>query len=196
MPYHKEGKIHRNSQKRFYDEGNIYYIVTKTHDNYPYFREPIFCRLLVEELKLCKEMKKFALFGWSIIYDHVNLLLMPEDGYNISQIMKSLKENFSRDANYIITGRKFTGDTATCRLPVRKEMDSFRRQFEIEYGSSRNEIPSFKWQRSFHDHIVRGQKDFYEHYRYTVDNHLKHGLPEDWPFVSENYEETVDYFEM
>ena len=39
---------HRNSQKRDYTDNNIYFIVTKTHNNFLYFKELIFCELLIE----------------------------------------------------------------------------------------------------------------------------------------------------
>jgi len=193
---YKEAIFHRNSQKRYYGEGKTYYIVTKTHENFPYFRELIFCELFIEELKLCKEMKNFVLFAWSIIYDHVNLLIKTREEYNISQIMKSLKENVSRDANYIITGKTNEGDTSTCRLHLKEMIGSWQIEYDKKYNRAQCNFPLFKWQKSFHDHVIRGQKDFYHHYGYTVNNPLKHGLPENWPWSSENHIETVDYFEM
>ena len=51
-------RLHRNSQKRFYQENSIYFIVTKTFENFPYFKENIFCDLLIEDLKICKQFLK------------------------------------------------------------------------------------------------------------------------------------------
>ena len=65
--------LYSNSQKRDFTNNSIYFIVTKTFYNFPYFKEPIFCELLIEELKLCKELKKFKLYGFCIIDDHLNL---------------------------------------------------------------------------------------------------------------------------
>jgi REP element-mobilizing transposase RayT len=36
------------------------------------------------------------------------------------------------------------------------------------------------WQRSFHDHGIRGRRDFNEAIRYIVENPVKAGLVEDW----------------
>ncbi|HKG26275.1 MAG TPA: transposase [Thermomicrobiales bacterium] len=36
------------------------------------------------------------------------------------------------------------------------------------------------WQRSFHDHGIRGGRDFDETVRYIVENPVKAGLVEDW----------------
>ena len=201
--------MHKNSPKRFYGPDKIYFIVTKTHQNFPYFKESIFCDLLIEELKLCKKLKRFKLYGFSIIYDHLNLFLKPGRKYNISKVMKSLKENVSRDINYIIFGKRCAGDTATCRLSIRRVIDDLRDQYiekclegdmVIPVGDTSSYRPytssyrpiRFKWQKSFYDHVVRNEKDFHNHYNYTKYNHMKHGLPEDWPYTSEHYEDLID----
>jgi REP element-mobilizing transposase RayT len=185
-------ELHRNSQKRYYELGNIYFIVTKTFQNFPYFKEPIFCDLLIEELRICKKLKEFKLFAFCLIYDHLNLLIQPGDKFNISIIIKSLKENISRDINYVIFNYINEGDTSTCRLPVRKLLGDFRDKFVTKHGRSQNTIPRFKWQKSFHDHIIRDEKDFNNHFDYTVYNFKKHNLPDDWPYTSLNYKDLVD----
>ncbi|NQT50046.1 transposase, partial [Candidatus Kuenenbacteria bacterium] len=109
--------IHRNSQKRFYSPGKIYYVVSKTYKNFPFFEDELFCDLFIEELRLCKELKQFKLYAFSIMYDHLNLLLEPREKFNISQVIKSIKENFSRDANKIVLNDfeyLHEGDTSTC----------------------------------------------------------------------------------
>jgi len=93
---------HHNSQKRIYELDKIYFLVSKTWHNFPYFKEPIFCQLMIEELKIVKRLKKFKLFVWSIIYDHINLLIQPSDEFNISKIMHSIKKDVSRDINYVL----------------------------------------------------------------------------------------------
>ena len=76
---------HRDSQKRHYEENSIYFIVTKTFENFPYFKEQIFCDLFIEDLKICKELKKFKLYGFCLIYDHLNLMIHPNNEFNISK---------------------------------------------------------------------------------------------------------------
>ena len=47
-------------------------------------------------------------------------------------------------------------------------------------------LPWFKWQQSFHDHIIRNERDYFNHLNYIYHNAVKHGLvgdPEDWPFM-------------
>ena len=95
-------KLHKNSPKRIYFKGAIYYLVIKTKNNYPYFKEQIFCDLFIENLKICKILKGFKLYAFSVIYDHVNLMIEPNNEFDISQVMKSLKRNVSRNINIIM----------------------------------------------------------------------------------------------
>jgi len=95
-------QLHRNSQKRVYEENAVYFIVTKTHQNFPYFKEETFCDLLIEDLKICTELKKFKLYAFCVIYDHLNLLIHPSKEFNISGIMGTFKRNLSRNINKIM----------------------------------------------------------------------------------------------
>jgi len=177
--------LHKNSPKRIIYPGAVYYIVIKTQDNYPYFKELIFCDLFIENLRLCRQLKGFKLYGFSIIYDHVNLLIRPDECFNISKVIKSLKENVSRDIN-VVMGYTFenlapnVGDTPTCRLRLgehsalsrlrgwkllfaEKNFDKKYPPKDIKnYKVAFNEkfgreiiFPKFKWQQSFWDHFIR-----------------------------------------
>jgi len=199
---------HRNSQKRDYSENNVYFIVTKTFQNYPYFKEHIFCDLLVEELKLCKELKKFKLYGFCIIYDHLNLMIHPGGEFNISKIMQFIKRHFTRDINYIMSTAN-AGDIRECRLQggdyekhneclkkYEKSIEKFKIEFNQKVNQRTTQIPKFKWQKSFHDHIIKNSIDFENHYNYTIFNFQKHNLPENWKYTSLNYSEMIDVIEL
>ena len=64
-----------------------------------------------------------------------------------------------------------------------KIIDSRGKLFK-KYGKNPNSFPKFKWQKSFYDHVIRDQDDFWRHFQYTIYNHKKHGLPEDWKYTS------------
>jgi len=182
---------HRNSQKRFYESGHTYFVVSKTYNNYPYFKEKIFCDLFIEELKLCKNLKKFRLYGFCIVYDHINLLLQPSDEFNISKVMKSLKENVSRDINYIMNGIFYEGDTSTCRFQLRESFKYYQNLFFKKY-QNHNPLPAFHWQKSYYDHVIRNGRDFENHWNYTSYNYLKHKMNSDWSYATENFWELID----
>ncbi len=211
---------HRNSQKRDYGENSIYFIVTKTFQNFPYFKEPIFCDFFIEELKLCKELKKFKSYGFCVIYDHLNLIIHPGNEFNISKVMFSIKKQFSHNANRIIgindlsneNPRRNEGGQAFVRLRCgadcgednknklidnhHKLINNFRDQFIKKHGQNQNVIPPFKWQKSYYDHIIRNNKDFEYHHNYAVYNFQKHNLPSDWKYTSLNYKDLIDGIDL
>jgi len=194
----KPMKLHRNSQKRYYLKNAIYFTVSKTFKNFPYFKEKIFCELFIKDLIICKRLKKFKLFAFCLVYDHLNLLFKPNDEFNISKVMKSLKENSSRNINKIIIsslGREnggYEGDTTSCRLHTPTMFETLKTEFLKKYGYNQSDVPKFKWQKSFYSHMIRSSKDFKNHYHYTIYNFLKHHLPENWQYTSLNYPDLID----
>ena len=174
---------HSNSQKRIYLKNYIYFVITITHKRFPYFEEDIFCRLFIDDLLFCQELKKFELYAYTIMPNHVHLLIKLRGEYNISRVMQSIKKEFSRDINYIIAG-----DIPECRLQGKQYSFRYKKQFYTislgkyrqgflqKYVQSPSQFPHFRWQSSFRDRIIRDEKDLYNHLRYIENNYLKHGL--------------------
>jgi len=230
--------LHKNSQKRYYEDRAIYFITCKTYDSFPYFEEETFCDLWIEELKICQNFQNFQIHSFCLLYDHFHLLIQPSEEANISQIIKSLKRDFSINANKILGINKFNNCTPSksAKLSPKNEgAKLFSRRIEAQNNDwhhnldnlfsphlkNTNEInkstrpgekaifrlrrrkrfereilkplqtkfqkkhpkkftyPKFKWQKSFHDHIIRNEKDFKSHYQYCTYNYLKHELPKD-----------------
>jgi REP element-mobilizing transposase RayT len=192
--------MHRNSQKRFYDPNHIYFLTTKTKQNFPYFSEPIFCELFLSELKLMKKIKEVEVFAFCVLFDHVHLLIRCGGRCNVSEFMRALKTNFSRNANDIISGKpKMDKSKAESRdsafINHFHLVELFQNQFIFKYGTQQYQIPPFKWQLSFHDHVIRGGKDLENHFNYCVYNFQKHKLPHDWKWTSLNFPEMIDFLE-
>jgi len=93
---------YRNWPKRIYIKDVSYFVTFYTKNRYPYFKETILCDLFLENLKECKKLKEFLLFGWVIVYEHIHLLIQPDGKWNISEIMHSLKRHTSRNINYVL----------------------------------------------------------------------------------------------
>ena len=188
--------MHRNSQKRYYDDNYIYFIVTKAWQNYPYFAEEMFGEILIEELRICKKLKQFKLYAFCLIYDHLHLLIQPGKKFNVSKIIHFIKKNASNNINKIMGFNefesKYEGEFAQIRLRMDEFTNSCRKKFIQKYNENQFEMPKFKWQKSYHDHIIRNRQDYYRHYNYTVFNYQKHGLPDDWKYTSLNYEDMID----
>ena len=56
-----------------------------------------------------------------------------------------------------------------------------------KYDNCCYKISQFKWQKSFHDNIIRDEKDFENYFNYTINNFLKHDLPKIWKYTSLNF---------
>ena len=65
-----------------------------------------------------------------------------------------------------------------------------KNKFTQKYGANQD-VPKFQWQKSFHDHVIRNEKDFKRHHYYTQYNFLKHGLPKNWRYTSLNYADMI-----
>ena len=161
-------------------DGAVYFITTKTKGNYPYFRDPILARLLIEELRVAKQMKKFRLYGYVIMPDHLHALIRPFGQFTISQIMFTVKKQFTHEANRIY------GWNGKNPAPNAAGGQTFARlRAYVDYNIKTG--PRFAWQSSFHDHIIRDERDFENHIYYIHHNPIKAGYvkqAEEWPWSS------------
>jgi REP element-mobilizing transposase RayT len=206
----------RTPQKRFYIDEAVYFITAVTHRRHPFFRGPIFADLFVAELWFADKVKEFTLHGYTVTYDHVHLLVQPAGSSNISDVMGSLKRNVSRDINDLIQDRARTrslaGDDSNRPLPedveyVQSTIDAMRavhpalssamlnqhyrllldlRTAFWQTANAESRGVRFRWQKSFYDHIIRGDRDFIQHLEYVFGNAVKHKLTdaaEEWPWM-------------
>jgi REP element-mobilizing transposase RayT len=141
-------QLHRNSQKRMYVEEGIYFVTFNTNDKYPYFEEEIFCEVFMDNLRICRQLKRFELYAYNLLYDHAHLLLKPGRGYNVSKIIQNLKMNTSRNINKIMGYETDESANTYSRFDIGK----YRKAFIHKYGKFQSEMPRFQWQKSFHTH--------------------------------------------
>ena len=175
---------HKNSQKRIYLDRAIYFVTTRTKNGFPFFGNKDMSNLLVKEILLVQKIKKFNLFGYVIIPDHIHLLIQPNSVENISRIMFSIKKHYAHEANRIL------GYNSKKPAPTTVSGQTFARI--REYVDNRKiKGKRFYWQLSFHDHIIRDEKDLYTHIEYIRYNPVKHGLTKDgeeypYLYINEN----------
>lgn len=173
-------KLHRNSQKRYYIDNAIYFITTNTYNGYPYFEIDVLCELFVYEIETYKQINKFAIHGYKINPEHIHLLIQPYGKHNYSEIICLLKSNFARNANRIFGYNKlFIPRKAGSRDPAfeqhSKLLNNLRNQFTKQHDVH-HDIPKFKWQSSFYDHIIRNDFDYCQHLKYIQNQWIKHKL--------------------
>jgi len=171
-------------------------VTFNTENRIPYFNERIFCDIFIDNLILCKQLKRFELYAFCLLPDHVHILLKAGAVYNISNIIHFIKKNASYNINKIMMYNPFEltpkGGFAQTRLCFDNKMKYYKTEFEKKYGYDQSSIPQFKWQGSFHNHIICDVKDFNNHLQYTAYNFHKHKIPDDWQYSSINYGFMID----
>jgi len=201
-------KFHRDSQKRIIIDDCVFFVTTKTYNNHPFFKEPLFGDLFIENLTLCKQLKKFDLYAWFLGYDHFHLLLKPGEEFGLSDVMFSIKKQFSHDINRVVGFNELYphqskadkrlsafGKHRELFLQHHKNIENLKTQFLQKYETHQN-IPIFQWQLSFHDHYIRSKQDFNNHWGYIKQNPTRHNLTHNWKyhFLNPNYEYLIDNF--
>ena len=182
-------------QRRIPAQGRAVFVSTVTYRRYPYFGNEILCKLLVDDLLFTTGLKRIELYGYSILPDHLHLMFMPPQEFSYSEVIRSLKTNFARNANDIILNRlgrpAFPAGDVTSRrlrgyeLHLRDTLPLLLRALHETCGLKHG-IPRSRWQKSFHDHIIRNEHDFHAHLNYIWCNAVKHGFvrkPEDWRWM-------------
>jgi putative transposase len=199
--------LQKPAQKRIYFEGATYFVTNDVYYWQGYFKEPIFCELFIEVLRLAKKIKQFDLYGFVVLLDHFHLLLKPYKSDDLPKIMQFIKRNFTRNINFILG---YYAEEAIYKSLLRfkekylkykdlienhyKFLFNLRNQFIKKYKS--NPFPKFNWQKSYHDHYIRNKKDFDEHLRYIYENPIKHKIPDakNYKYIYTNYRDLIDEF--
>ncbi|MDD4900690.1 MAG: hypothetical protein PHS62_01090 [Patescibacteria group bacterium] len=79
------------------------------------------------------------------------------------------------------------------------KIKQYKNLFIKKHGPNQSAIPGFRWQQSFHDHVIRNDKDFYKHLNYIALNCVKHRLCENeknyrWSFLNKEFNFLIDDF--
>jgi len=152
-------------------DGEIYFVTSNTINDQRIFTNNEYCQILLKNIDFYRRKLKFRLYAYCIIPWHVHLLILPRRGKNISKIMQLIKYRTARDI------RKYNHDLRSrqpgCRLPGAW----------LEGQRCLNSI----WQRSFHDRIVRSDRELDNKIDYINYNAVKHRIVDDpitWPYSS------------
>ena len=96
--------------RRYYIANSIVFITQLVQDRQPIFSNDDHVVLLRSTLRRVKTIHPFQMLGFVFLPDHFHLLLRPTGDSNFSQIMHSLKRNFTKNykqANDVSKGMKF-----------------------------------------------------------------------------------------
>jgi putative transposase len=95
---------------RYYIPGAAVFITQVVQDRRPVFRSPQMVELLRSTLRTVKELHPFTMLAYVFLPDHFHILIQPTGESNFSQIMHSLKPNFTK------AYKGFTGRTESLKF--------------------------------------------------------------------------------
>ncbi len=82
---------------RYYIPGSAIFITQVVQNRVPVFRDPNRLDLLLQILHNVKELHPFILLGYVFLFVHFHIIIQPTGKSNFSDIMHSLKPNFTRE---------------------------------------------------------------------------------------------------
>jgi putative transposase len=81
---------------RYYIPGAAVFITQVVQDRQPVFRDPQTVELLRVTLRMVRSLHPFNMLAYVFLPDHFHILIQPTGESNFSQIMHSLKPNFTK----------------------------------------------------------------------------------------------------
>lgn len=130
------------SIRRYYSPSAIVFITQVVEQRVPVFQHDDNLTLLRTTLHSVKELHAFTMLGYVFLPDHFHMLIRPAVQSNFSQIMQSLKRNFT------LTYKKKLSNSGTLKLwqksfwdhVIRDEMDLERHLDYIHYNPVRHQL--------------------------------------------------------
>ena len=161
--------------KRIYIKNAAYLLTTNCQGRFPFFKEDIFCNILIDNIAICQKLKPFELIGFKINPDHNHLIIQPTGDYNISQIMQNIKRITSDHINQLISFKE-----KEHRYQVLKWNDKlkiYNKMFQRKYNyKGIHGFPRFQWQAGFDDQRVREPEQLQAYMLYLGKQADKHNL--------------------
>jgi putative transposase len=166
----KDALPHRKTCKRWDRSWDAHAITFSCFRRQAFLSRPRACRWFLDALDQARAVRPFDLWGFTIMPEHVHLLILPHEDVTISAILSALKQPVAKRA--LVCVRRyapgFLETMADCR-PNGRVIHRF-------------------WQRGGgYDRNLRSTRDVHEKLRYIHDNPVRRGLrrrAEDWQWSS------------
>jgi REP element-mobilizing transposase RayT len=85
-----------DSYRVFTDKNYLYFITWPIVDWLPIFAEPAYRQLILDSLNYLRTSKKTELNAFEIMLSHVHVILWPDDGIHLSDVIRDFKRFTSR----------------------------------------------------------------------------------------------------
>jgi len=85
--------------KRVLIEGGTYHVTSRTNAKHPAFSEKLGRKIALLMLREAKETYGFTLHNFCVMPNHIHLLITPEAGTNLSDILRRIKISIAKAWN-------------------------------------------------------------------------------------------------
>ena len=176
-----------------------YLITIVTSNRKTFFQKDLLCKLFLKRLEISKNIYKYSLYSFSIISDHIHLLVEAKNKYHLSKIIQYLKRHSSREINNLFKlelinkycknhklykNYKMYKNSAISKSRLSALNDNVKSQEIIEDIHLNNEkiqneifnVYKFKWQKSYDKQVILNNKYFLNSKKYINNNHIKHEI--------------------
>lgn len=89
--------------RRYYIPGSAVFITQVIEGRAPIFQNESYLEILLETLRNVKQLHPFNMIAYVFLYDHFHLLIQGIENTNFSQVMQSLKPNFTKEYKKLLS---------------------------------------------------------------------------------------------
>lgn len=163
--------------KHYDNIGGARFITFGTHRNIPILKSNLFKQYVLDSIVNVRNIFKFKLTGYVLMPDHVHLVILPEPGSRVGEIVGIIKRD---------SAKRMMLKLREMNSPILTKLKVIRNQLE-KYAI---------WQRRCYDHNCRNEEIVWEKINYCHNNPEKRGLvksPDEWLWSSyRNYHNLGD----
>ncbi|MCP4712928.1 MAG: hypothetical protein GY869_30235 [Planctomycetes bacterium] len=161
---------YRKRCKRYNIEGQAHFLTFSCFRRQQFFSKDRSCEWLLKGLQLGREKKMYDLWGFVIMQEHVHIVLLPQVGVKIDQILTTIKQSVSKMAI----------------IWVKQNAPDFLKQMEDNQPNGKS-VHRFWMRGGGYDRNLRSINDVREKIRYIHTNPVRRKLVDkaaDWKWSS------------
>ncbi len=147
-----------------------YFLTTCVEGRQPVLASPEAATIVIDALRWLRDQERIRLLGFVVMPDHVHLSLALRNHWTLPEVMHSWKRHASHVIRSQIVGAVSNRDHD--QTPIADAIRSHKNRDRL-------------WQDGYHDHLLRGRRDFEKRLAYMHDNPVRKGLvksAEEYPF--------------
>ena len=158
------------SRYKVVQEG-IYFITSSVTGWIDIFKEDIYCKIIIDELKYRRDKKQLEIYGYVIMPNHIHLILSSK---RLSNLMRSFKSHTARKMIDNLMNEK--NDIVLNKLRCLKMNSKVQSEYQL-------------WQEGFHPKLIISDKEFQQKLDYIHTNPIRNEYidePQKWKYSSYN----------